>query len=266
MTKVVIALAVVLAGVFLYWRWSQSRQVATAPVPVATQPKVAPPPVDARTQPEIKYPIENVGGGRAAQLPALDESDPVMRDRLAGLFGARRLAESFFLEGIVRRIVATVDGLPREQVAPHLWAVKPVPGEFLTTPAGGGMFDISPKNAARYASRVALAEATDTRKLVALYVRHYPLFQRAYQELGYPQGYFNDRLIEVIDHLLSTPEPPPPLQLTRPRVRYEYVNPTLQSRSVGQKMLARMGLDHTAKLKVVLGSIREQVTGQKRLP
>lgn len=27
------------------------------------------------------------------------------------------------------------------------------------------------------------------------YVRLYPLFQKAYVELGYPNGYFNDRLI-----------------------------------------------------------------------
>jgi hypothetical protein len=35
----------------------------------------------------------------------------------------------------------------------------------------------------------------DTRKAVALYVDLYPLFQGAYAELGYPNRYFNDRLI-----------------------------------------------------------------------
>ena len=49
-------------------------------------------------------------------------------------------------------------------------------------------------------------ESVDTGRLAALYVRFYPLFQQAYRDLGYPNGYFNDRLVEVIDHLLVTPE------------------------------------------------------------
>ena len=38
-----------------------------------------------------------------------------------------------------------------------------------------------------------------------MYKQYYPLFQQAYVDLGYPEGYFNDRLVEVIDHLLATP-------------------------------------------------------------
>ena len=47
------------------------------------------------------------------------------------------------------------------------------------------------------------SDAIDARKLVAVYSRFYPLFQRAYRELGYPNKYFNDRLIEAIDDLLA---------------------------------------------------------------
>ena len=51
----------------------------------------------------------------------------------------------------------------------------------------------------------------------ALYRRLYPLFQQAYAELGYPTGHFNDRLVEVVDHLLAAPEPtqPPAVQAHR---------------------------------------------------
>ena len=55
-------------------------------------------------------------------------------------------------------------------------------------------------------SNVRALESIDSAKLVALYVRFYPLFQQAYAELGYPSRYFNDRLFEVIDHLLATPD------------------------------------------------------------
>ena len=42
--------------------------------------------------------------------------------------------------------------------------------------------------------------------MAVVYERLYPLFQQAYEDLGYPGKYFNDRLVEVIDHLLQTPE------------------------------------------------------------
>ena len=49
-------------------------------------------------------------------------------------------------------------------------------------------------------------EGVEAKRLVAAYVQLYPLFQAAYQELGYPHGYFNDRLVQAIDDLLATPD------------------------------------------------------------
>jgi len=43
--------------------------------------------------------------------------------------------------------------------------------------------------------------------------RLYPLLQRVYVELGHPDQYFNDRVVEVIDHLLETPEVAPPIKV-----------------------------------------------------
>jgi len=108
-------------------------------------------------------------------------------------------------------------------------------------------------------------------KLVALYARLYPLCQRAYGELGYPNRYFNDRLIDVIDHLLATPEvkgpiklvPPDvkgPVKLERPWVMYEFADPELEARSAGQKILIRMGAGNAARVKAKLRDIRRQLT------
>jgi len=40
-----------------------------------------------------------------------------------------------------------------------------------------------------------LAEKVDAKAFMAVYTRFYPLLQQAYRELGYPKGYFNDRLV-----------------------------------------------------------------------
>ena len=80
------------------------------------------------------------------------------------------------------------------------------------------------RNGQRYAPYIAAFESVDTTRLTDFYQRYYPLFQEAYVELGYPSGYFNDRLIEVIDHLLTAPEPKGPLKLTQPKVLYEFAS------------------------------------------
>ena len=107
-------------------------------------------------------------------------------------------------------------------------------------------------NANRYAPFVRFVESVDAAKAAAVYLRLYPMFQRAYEEQGYPGKHFNDRLVDVIDHLLQTPEPPAPPKVTltevkgpikpaRPWVAYEFADPNLEARSAGQKMLLRMG-------------------------
>ena len=59
---------------------------------------------------------------------------------------------------------------------------------------------IDPTNYQRYTPLVRMLAALDTQQVVAVYKRLYPLFQEAYEGLGYPNAYFDDRLIEVIDH------------------------------------------------------------------
>jgi hypothetical protein len=256
---IVVALAVA-GGVVFYWWWSRGSQ----PPPPPPRVEVAPPPVavpDARVEPQIQHPIEKAGRRPSTPSPSLDDSDREMREKLGALFGVKRLTDLFILDGIIRRIVATVDNLPREQVSPSLWAVTPTPGELLVESRGAGL-TLSARNRSRYEARLVLAESVEPRKLVALYVRHYPLFQQAYQELGYPQGYFNDRLIEVIDHLLAAPDAPEPVALLRVRTRYEFADPELQRRSAGQKFLLRVGPQNAARIKALLRGIRREVTGQ----
>ena len=111
------------------------------------------------------------------------------------------------------------------------------------------------------AGRVALVHAVDSKQLVAIYVRFYPLFQQAYRELGYPDGYFNDRLVAVIDHLLATPDVKPPIALVQPKVLYQYADSELEALSAGQKAMLRVGPDNAAVLKAELREIRYRVAG-----
>jgi hypothetical protein len=203
-------------------------------------------------EPAIRYPVESEPA--AESLPPLAESDTVVRDAFIALFG-QGLNKLVNFQEIVRRIVATVDNLPHDQMSLQLMPVKPVNGFLLTAKVGENLA-LSPNNAARYQPYVRLADAVPTDALVALYLRFYPLFQQQYENLGYPDSYFNDRLVHVIDHLLDTPEVQEPVLLTRPNVIYEFDDPYLEGLSVGQKTMLRIGRANRGKLKSKLREIR----------
>lgn len=80
--------------------------------------------------------------------------------------------------------------------------------------------------------------------------------------LGYPNGYFNDRVVEVIDHLLATPQPDEPVRLVRPHVLYEFADPELEALSSGQKLMLRVGSRHAATIEHVLQDLRSQLVRQ----
>ena len=102
----------------------------------------------------------------------------------------------------------------------------------------------------------------DAAQVAAVYRHFYPLFQQAYVDLGYPDGYFNDRLVEVIDHLLATPDVAGPIKLTQPGVFYQYADPSIEERSAGQKLMIRLGSENAAIVKEKLRALRKEVTKQ----
>jgi hypothetical protein len=266
----------VAAGGYGWWRWHSAEPAAAAPATVAAAPP-APAAPPASAAPAILHPIDAAGAAAAGAqaLPPLDEADAAVTRALTDLLGTPQAAAMLQLDGFVRRVVATVDNLDRAHASPGLWPVAPTTGKFSVRHAGdtggtGGTDVIAKDNDVRYAVFVRFVESTDTARAVALYVRLYPLFQQAYVELGYPHGYFNDRLVAVIDRLLATPEPSGPIAVhltevkgpmtsQRPWVRYEFADPALEALPAGSKMLLRIGPDHTRRLKLKLAEWRRAV-------
>jgi Protein of unknown function (DUF3014) len=268
------ALILAIAGIGGYYWWQQrnpsvSRSVA---VPEATAPAPPASSTTAPTEPAIQYPIDAAAAADKPALPTLADSDKYMAAEIGALVPRNDVLKFLQLDKFATRVVATVDNLARPHAAPMLWPVTLTPGRFTTSQAGAASTTISPSNSQRYTPLVRFIESVDTTKAVALYVGAYPLFQQAYEELGYPGRYFNDRLVAVIDHLLATPtareglgvkltEVKGPIAAARPWVRYEFSDATLESLSSGQKMMLRAGPDNQARLKAKLQEIRRQITG-----
>ena len=234
---------IAVAGGIWFWQKRQSAEV----VPPVTNEAIA------TDEPKILNPI----------APAEDDGTGLSAaDRIAALVGAPRFAALFVGDDIIRRIVATVDNLPRQKVAMQLSPAKPPASSFITV-GGEDQLVLGAANFDRYTSWIDFVDLLDPDATFELYRRLYPQFQAAYESLGNPDGYFNDRVSEVIDHLLATPEPPETISLTRPNVLYEFADPALEAESAGRKLLLRMGPGNAARVKMKLRDMRDRIAAKQ---
>ncbi len=192
------------------------------------------------------------------ELPSLNDIDAFLSLELVDLYGAQ-LGTLLSGDALVDRIVATVDNLPRSHVAERVRPLGRLQSDFIARSDAGDVMVIDPLNFERYRVLVDLFVLADTEAVTDIYRRYYPLLQKSYEALGYPNSYFNDRVVEVIDHLLETPIPEEAPRLVRPHVLYEYADPELEALSSGQKLLLRMGADNAARTKQALEQLRARI-------
>lgn len=193
-------------------------------------------------------------------LPPLEESDASVRESVQAFVSENRFEELFIPESLIRHFVVTVDNMTREKLPEKYDFTQPPPETFKVREVGDEEYELDPANYERYERFVLFAESVSLDQVVSLYARYYPLFQQAYEELGYPDRYFNDRLVEVIDHLLAMPEVEQPVELVRPNVFYKFADPQLEEMSAGHKLMVRIGPDNATRIKQVLRSLRERLT------
>jgi len=247
------AAAAVLVGAAALYYYYYARES----VPVATPTHAAHATSAAPSEPAIEHPVPPPvpQGASQAPLPALNESDQAVQSALTSLPDSAALEKFVVPQNLIRHAVATVDNLPRKKVAVELRPIVATPGQFAVAGTADHL-TLSPDNFKRYSPFVDFVKGVDVKQAAAVYFRFYPLFQQAYEDLGYPTEYFNDRVIEVIDHLLETPDVQGPIELVQPNVMYLYADPKLESLSAGQKTLIRMGPENAAVIKAKLRELR----------
>jgi hypothetical protein len=132
--------------------------------------------------------------------------------------------------------------------------IKSADDKFIVETEGENLV-LSPQNYARYDGYVALLKDMDGDSMVMFYRQYYPLFQQAWEENG-GQGSFDDRLFEVIDNLLATPDLSGPVYLFKPEAVYLFEDPELEAMTAGQKVLVRMGSANAEVVKQKLVEFR----------
>jgi hypothetical protein len=261
-----IVAVVTIGGVLYYWKQNADREATVQAVPPAANSataEVVPKPV-AEEEP-VHTPPRGEPAAASAPLPPLDGSDEALRASLSQAGDPGLVQDIVITRDLARRVVATIDNLPRRKLADRLLPLKLPPGSFVARGQGDNI-TLSPENYPRYGRYVALGKGMDAKRLVSLYVHYYPLLQQAYRELGYPKKQFHDRVYEAIDDILSAPEAPQTIELVRPKVFYEFEDPDLEELSAGRKLMLRMGPDNAAMIKAKLKEIRDELetTGSHR--
>ena len=260
---IIVVLLVVAAGVYLVQRGMHPAASSDNSPPQAP-PSTAPAQAPASASSTIQHPITQVASGPApastASLPALVDSDTSVREALLDMAGGD-FTSLLVPSQIISRVVATVDALPHQSMgSTNILPLRPPRGVMQTQQTNGATV-ITTANAERYALYMTVLAKVDPHALVAWYKRNYPLFQEAYRELGYPRGYFNDRLVVAIDDMLAAPDVHDPIAVTRVGTHYHFADPQLQSLSNGQKLMVRMGPANEMQFKAKLRMIRELLAG-----
>ena len=259
-------LGIVAAGVAVavIW-WTMAKQAAPLTESAASGPDMASAASDLAAPAALPGELQPVKIPAAAQPLAADQIISAITDFL----GSKAALTFFQLTDFPRKFVATVDNLGRFHAPTVAWPISPTEGRF-TVQTFDGATVVSSDNGLRYTPLVLLLEKINAGLAMDLYVRMYPVLQQTYVDLGYPNRQFNDRLLQVINHLLATPNAPQviavqltevkgPIPSVRPWVRYEFADPALEALSSGQKIMLRVGSVNQNRLKARLSALRQEI-------
>lgn len=278
----ILLLLIIAAGLVYYFYFRTAGEVPSEALPPPV-PAVSEAPEEAEPEPETEpedqtpppAPTVEEAPVEVEALPPLPQSDDEALETAEELLGEDPVRTYVVTEGVIPRLVAAVDALTLEELPKNILPVRGPGGEFQTEEIGLSdrinpetglpepQYVLDAANFERYTGQVEVFESMDSQALVEHYRRYYPLLQQSYRELGYPEGEFQDRMLAVIDHLLTTPEPERPVQLVKPEAFYEFADPELESLSAGQKVLIRIGPSNAVRVKAKLREIRETIQTQR---
>jgi hypothetical protein len=186
-------------------------------------------------------------------LPALDESDALVKQELLALNWKAGLAALFVDEEMIRRFVVQVDNIAQGQIVPEQTIFKGLSKDFQAKKQGQ-QYQLDTANYSRYLPYLELLESAPKAQVVALFNKLYPLMQAAYQELGYPDKQFRDRLQQAIAVLVAAPEIADGPLLVLDSVQYDFADNEVEQLPLAHKQMIRLGQKNQQRLKLLLSA------------
>ena len=238
---VLLVALLVAAGVAGYLLVERYRTPASPPRPTA--PAAGPQEVAAKPEPASE-----------ALLPPLDASDAVVRELVRTVSANPDLVVRLVTDGLIRCAAAAVDNVA-EGVSPAQHFPSAAPARSFSVDGSDADPVIAPASFHRYDALAAAVASLDAAGVARLYRRLEPLFDQAYQDLGYPGRRFRDTLAKAIRSLLAVPVPPARIEVVAGTRSYRFRDPDLEGLTAAQKLLVRMGPDNVRRIQAKLREI-----------
>lgn len=241
-------------------RWDSTDEEAVQAVEpeelVAFQPVIrTETPVSATTEKDEEK-VELTSAELGAQTRALDDSDVFFREQLSAVLGNAFFASWTQKSESVRKATLVLDNLAQGQVSNLLASSfvleKKFSATFLEDETFGetqrSIYRLDPAGYRRYDSVVEVITKSDVEGLVQAYIALQPLFETAYNELGYPAGNMDAVILDALRKVRAAPVMKQDIQLVRPGVMYKFRDSKLEALSSLEKQLLRMGPANTLLL------------------
>lgn len=188
----------------------------------------------------------------ALELPPLGQSNALVLERAdAASLNTRPVAS----RNVIRDLVVFVDNARQGLAATDHAVVARPDGRFAVIELDQKLY-IDERSFARYDAISTWFASMEPAALVALFEDFEPLFNEAFAEIGYPDGNFDQALLEAIDVALATPEVEGMIEVTDESVMYRFADARLESLPPIQKQLLRTGLANVLKIKAQLRDLK----------
>lgn len=262
------AIAVVIAGYLIYVAVKPAEPAAPQMTRQPAAPPIETPKETVMPEPEaIPNPMEEAAEPAPARaettpaftLPRLGDSDPLFRDGVASLTDRRGIDHWLAGSDLIRRFVAVVDNIAKGRVQRQNLGFMSPDEPISVKRLSDETYVFDEASYRRFDLVTDIFASIDSERAAEFYSLLRPLFQEAYEELGYSNRRFDDVIFVAIGRLLETPDPAQPVNLVRPTVMYQFADRRLESLSDAQKQLLRMGPRNARIVKAKLSELALQL-------
>ena len=263
---VAVAVAAIIAGGAYYYFQASEPEPVPLPVevkdiipeePLVTIEDIAEPVIEDVIEPEI---IEVEPQVQVEPLPTLGNSDGYVHKKTVEIADGMKIEPLLVDKDLVRHFVVFVDNLAQGELARKVSPLK-APDRIFTVSDITNKTYLNPDSYHRYDLYANFVANLDEQQLAATYKELTPLLEEAFEELGYGDMSFNQRLLQAIDIMLAAPVIEQPIELDGVSVNYQFVDPQLEALPNAQKLLVRMGPENTKKVKAALRKLKKYLAG-----
>lgn len=209
-------------------------------------------PEQNKIQPQIAE-VETEKRQPFTTLPTLQDSDQFVFDNLN--LSDKKLFASL---DIIRNSVVFIDNFSKGELVSKFSPINK-PTEPFSVKKLGQNITIGYQSYLRYDAFSDMISQIDVEHFMSLYTHLMPLIDQAYQDIGYPQGSFNNTLNKAINEVLDTPIIHYDIKLKADSVIYKFADDNLELLPDTQKLMLRMGPDNLQIIQNKLEQIQNEL-------